>query len=437
MDPGDDVGGPQAQVQPVQDEAQAQQQQQAPDPPPPRVRRTHTTAVVMNLLKSLPLISILQRNKEIEAQNAARSLKSLNHFMDPVKFPEAGSEAASLISIDPEDHVRLKVPSFLASVRDYVYPSLAKWIADEEIIDREVAAATVSLKRKAGDDKPPLAADAALARRRCMDGSKMVPWVVGVPWTPRFPQSLFDTEDCVAVPLPFFLNKNLRLIISEASTLPTIKSNPKPGETKGISILDVDKLTVRFGAELSLSFSQWSEAAQNMYNFQRERDGDGGDGPHGRWFGDHFDFFNTLEKKDDLYDEWKAAELKFRQEHWATYGEFVPQRYESAFALTEKKSEVMAEVRAMMSAAIPSSKGSSFTREPFGNKNNRGSFNPRSSDRPQSSSSQSFPSGSGRSSSNADCLICGERGHDSRIHNNATSPPKFKDGKPTWAKLVD
>lgn len=76
MDPGDDVGGPQAPVQPpAQGEAQAQQQQQVPDVPPPHVCRTHTTAVVMNLLKSLPLISILQRNKEIEAQNAARSLK--------------------------------------------------------------------------------------------------------------------------------------------------------------------------------------------------------------------------------------------------------------------------------------------------------------------------------------------------------------------------
>ncbi|KAF8197406.1 hypothetical protein BJ912DRAFT_875146, partial [Pholiota molesta] len=313
--------------------------------PPPRARRTHSTAVIINLLKSLPLISALQRNKEIEAQNTARSLKTLNHHIDPVVHPEAGSETASLITIDPEDQARLKVPSFFNSVRDYIYPSLAKWIADEEILDREAAAAAASLKRKAGDEKSLPAADAAVMKRRCMDGSRMIRYVVGVPWTPKFPQSLFDTEDCVALPLSFFLNKNLRLIISEASTLPTVKSNPKPGETKGISILDVDKLTVRFGAELSLSFSQWSEAASNMYLFQRERDQDGGDGPHGQWFSDHFNFFNTLEKKDELYEAWKPAELKFRQEHWATYGEFVPQRYEAAFALAEKQHEMMAEVR--------------------------------------------------------------------------------------------
>jgi hypothetical protein len=197
--------------------------------PPPRARRTHSTAVIINLLKSLPLISALQKNKEIEAQNTARSRETLNHHIDPVVHPEAGSETASLITIDPEDRARLKVPSFFNSVRDYVYPSLAKWIADEEILDREAAAVAGPLKRKTGDEKSLPAADAAVVKRRCMDGSRMVPWVVGVPWTPRFPQSLFDTEDCVALPLSFFLNKNLRLIISEASTLPTIKSNPKPG----------------------------------------------------------------------------------------------------------------------------------------------------------------------------------------------------------------
>ncbi|KAF8797558.1 hypothetical protein BYT27DRAFT_7125322, partial [Phlegmacium glaucopus] len=81
---------------------------------------------------------------------------------------------------------------------------------------------------------------------------------------------------------------------------------------------------------------------------------------------------------------------KFRQEHWANYGAFEGYRYEQAFALSEKQFEMMAEIR---------------------------------DGRP--------------SSSTTDCLICGERGHDSRIHNDSANPIKFKDGKPTWAKFTN
>jgi len=98
---------------------------------------------------------------------------------------------------------------------------------------------------------------------------------VGVPWQATFPQSLFDTELCIAVPLPFFLNKNLNILNVEASTLPTTKTNLNPRETKGTVILDIEKLSVHFGKELPLSCSQWTEAAGNMYLFQKEHDEEG------------------------------------------------------------------------------------------------------------------------------------------------------------------
>ena len=101
-----------------------------------------------------------------------------------------------------------------------------------------------------------------------MDGSNHIERVVGEPIPIEFPQSLYDTEICVAVPLPFFLTRNLRSLIDEASTLPTVKSNPAPGETKGTYILNIEKLSARFGKELTLTCSQWSEAAANMWSFQ-------------------------------------------------------------------------------------------------------------------------------------------------------------------------
>src|SRR6266567_4186978 len=236
------------------------------DFPPPRAPRTHTNPTIIQLLKSLPLISVLQKNKEIETQNAERALRTLNHTSDKVKYPDPGSDVASLITLDSEDRDRFRVPSFALFFRDYIYSSLAKWITDEEIKDKE----DFKLKRKAGDELKLSPEEAQIAKRRCMDGKKLVPWVVGVPWQAKFPQSLFDMEGCVAVPLPFFLNENLQILNVKAATLPTIKTNPNPGETKGISILDVEKLSVQFGRELSLTCSQWTEASGNMYLFQKE-----------------------------------------------------------------------------------------------------------------------------------------------------------------------
>ncbi|KAF8974295.1 hypothetical protein BDZ97DRAFT_1772843 [Flammula alnicola] len=394
--------------------------------PPPRLPRTHTNPTIIQLLKSLPLISKLQKNKEIEDKNAERALKTLNHTQDMTAFPDAGSEAASLVTLDPEDLDRFRVPSFALSFRDYIYSSLAKWIADEEIKDPKN-------KRKALDDPKITSDEARIAKRHCMNGRKLTPWIVGAPWHASFPQSLFDTEGCIMVPLSFFLNENLQILNVEASTLPTVKTNPNPGETKGISILDVEKLSVRFGRELSLDFSQWTEAAGNVYLFQKERDEPNTGDAHSEWYDQHFGFYIAQKDKVRLYDTWKADELKFRQEHWACYGEFKGSRYDQAFALSEKQHAMMAEIRDMMATnKTPSGRDNgNFPKSSLNSK-----YPPRrSSDRPSSSS---FPPGSGRSSSSpSDCLICAERGHDSRIHNDTTTAVKFKDGKATWARCAN
>ncbi|KAF8954859.1 hypothetical protein BDZ97DRAFT_1591875, partial [Flammula alnicola] len=82
-------------------------------PPAPRVSRTHSSPAIVMLLKSLSLTAILQRNKQIEADNDARRNKTLDNARDPVAHPVPGSETASLITIDTDDLVRLRVPSFV------------------------------------------------------------------------------------------------------------------------------------------------------------------------------------------------------------------------------------------------------------------------------------------------------------------------------------
>lgn len=148
-----------------------------------------------------------------------------------------------------------------------------------------------------------------------MDGSSHIARVIGQTPTIKFPQTLFDTELCVSILLPFFLNKNLCTITDEAATLPTIKSNPLPSKTKGTVILNVDKLSFKLGREKELTCSQWTEATFNYFQFQPERDSEGDGGVFLTQWNQHFSFFHTQIDKDEHYDAWKSVEFNLHQEH--------------------------------------------------------------------------------------------------------------------------
>jgi hypothetical protein len=387
-----------------------------------RIPRTHTSPAIIQLLKNLSLPNILQKNKGIEAENDARSAKTLNNALDLVAHPQPGSEVASLITIDPEDLARLRVPSFFASVRDFIYNSLARHLADEDLREKE------EKKRK---EDVTLPEDARVSKRRSMDGSNHVERVVGEPIPIEFPQSLYDTEICVAVPLPFILTRNLRSLVDEASTLPTVKSNPAPGETKGTYILNIEKLSTRFGKELTLTCSQWSEAAANMWSFQISRDKLGSEGEHASWFEKHFNFFNMLNKRDELYDAWKVMELEFRQDHRSRHLKFSTTDYDKALGLTEESHKLHKEFQDFVNSSQTGigRSGSSY----------RGGVTPFSQRVPPRGPpnsqvySQPFSPGSGKSSPSAVCLICVYKGHTVFFHLKATSA-KFADSKAVWAK---
>ena len=87
----------------------------------------------------MSLASVLQKNKKIEAKNDASALRSLEHGHDPDTHPDPGSDAVSLITIEAKNlnFNCLKVPSFLNTFREWIYPSLANFLADEELKDKE------------------------------------------------------------------------------------------------------------------------------------------------------------------------------------------------------------------------------------------------------------------------------------------------------------
>ncbi|KAJ7600503.1 hypothetical protein C8J56DRAFT_753742, partial [Mycena floridula] len=101
---------------------------------------------------------------------------------------------------------------------------------------------------------------------------------------------------------------NLRYIHDSRALLPTIKSNPLPGESKGSYILDVVKLSLKFGNDASLDFGQWSESSSNYVRFQASRDKDGDSGHFASFWTHHRAFFDSQEDKIELYPFWKDVE---------------------------------------------------------------------------------------------------------------------------------
>ena len=60
-----------------------------------------------------------------------------------------------------------------------------------------------------------------------------------------------------------------------------------------------------FGEELSLDFSEWSEAAENCFWFHQMQDKDGDTGDYACWWSSHFKFFHAQEDKINQYEAWK------------------------------------------------------------------------------------------------------------------------------------
>ncbi|KAF8969057.1 hypothetical protein BDZ97DRAFT_1610094, partial [Flammula alnicola] len=108
------------------------------------------------------LISVRAHKVQLNVQykNTERALKTLNHTQDKVAFPDPGSEVASLVTLDSADLDRFRVPSFALAFRDFIYTSLAKWITDEDIKDKE----DVKNKRKAIDELKLTPDDARIAK---------------------------------------------------------------------------------------------------------------------------------------------------------------------------------------------------------------------------------------------------------------------------------
>ncbi|KAF8151433.1 hypothetical protein B0H34DRAFT_626602, partial [Crassisporium funariophilum] len=310
----------------------------------PRVPRTHISPEVVAILKNLPLFNKLESNKEIELLNAIRIRKSLDHALDPVTHREPGSDTASLITISDEEISELFDDNIRTYYKDVIPVSVLKRLAASQ---KTTHGESQSNKRfLTSTDAVEKSIETRLAKRRCMTGADIVPRVVGIPSPLIFPQVMYDTEDCVSIPLPFFLHKNVCYIIDNAAMLNTVKSNPLDGASKGLQILDIAKLSNKLGSELSLTCSQWVEAGWQMYRFQQERDRDGPNGSFARWYSNHFNFFNSQIDKDETYEAWKSLELDLRQEFRRQKKEYSAAHYAERYLIAKSEHTIWTRTQA-------------------------------------------------------------------------------------------
>jgi len=112
-------------------------------------------------------------------------------------------------------------------------------------------------------------ASARVAKRRCMSAKTLVRRNFQQRTIFNFPQIMFDTKDCMPLPLPFFTHKSLCYIIDQLTMLP-VRKVEADGVHKKSAILDIEKLSKILGEELSPSFGQYMEAAAQMFNFQAQ-----------------------------------------------------------------------------------------------------------------------------------------------------------------------
>ena len=401
-----------------------------PQQPLLRARRTHKDNLISSLLSKLPLREKLSKNKEIEDENKVRELRTFNHHIDPVAHPEPGSENASFITIDDDDLKDLKDPSIFARFMSVMPDFLLLRITRENRSDKEERD-----KRKLDEHSAHAPDSSSEAKRRCMDGSRAADRIIGSQREIEFSDILFATNAHVPIPLPFFRNANLRYIIDQAATLPTIKSNPLPGETKGQFILNISDMTrgtkgcKSFGDELSLDFGEWSEAAQNCFRFHQMQDKDGDLGPYATWWSSHFNFFNSQEDKISQYQAWKELELKLRREYRTEPTKFDTNHYAMKYEAAKSTYELKLLIEKQHLPPIPP-KDFPPRKDGFPRSSSRGGKAPGDHHQP-------FPQGS-RSRHPTCCILCGELDHAiSKHYNDGHAATKTPDGKPTWARILD
>jgi hypothetical protein len=169
----------------------------------------------------------------------------------------------------------------------------------------------------------------------------------------------------------------------------------------------------------------------------QNKDGDNGEYAH--WCSDHFKFFHAQEDKISQYEAWKDLDLKLRREYRTEPTKFDINHYATKYEVAKTTFELKALIKEQTLNGVkdfPYQRDNPYHQLFCGGKTASPSAT-QFRDMHSLSQPALFPSGS-QPSHLACCLLCGENGHPVRKHyGDGVTPPKFPDGKPTWAKITN
>ncbi|KAF9057163.1 hypothetical protein BJ165DRAFT_1334316, partial [Panaeolus papilionaceus] len=210
-----------------------------PGSPPPRIRKTHTSDKMAELLRNLPLILRLQKNKAIETKNTSRLQYQLDKETDPAANIAPISPVASYITITDSEIGEISRPVIFSTLLSELTMETVQRVQDFK--DREAAVDAKSNKRKAELDAE--AAKDRAHKRNCVNGDNYEFRNPNKPAPVTFPEVMYHTEIRRPLPIEFFTRNNLaRICAGEGSSMACVKGNALPGESKGTMILDIKRI---------------------------------------------------------------------------------------------------------------------------------------------------------------------------------------------------
>ncbi|KAF7330695.1 hypothetical protein MSAN_02447600 [Mycena sanguinolenta] len=224
-------------------------------PRPERVRKTHKTPEISDLLKSLSRGARMQRNESIQDRNKERAIDRLIH-KDDFEFRDSDDE--SIITISDIGEEPPSPTSALTSAMKAVSPRTAKVLVNNFVI----GSSSKRPREEDGETKPTKKPRKEITLRE------------GMALPVAFHQHLRDLyTNGYYIPLSLFTNTNLRKLMSTAATVDMVKLNASTSYTKGLRLLDTAAFEQKNLKESDMDRGQWLEGAKNYIGFIGELEG--------------------------------------------------------------------------------------------------------------------------------------------------------------------
>ncbi|KAJ4000260.1 hypothetical protein F5050DRAFT_1841099 [Lentinula boryana] len=287
---------------------------------PDRVRRTHANPEITAMFKRLPVLSRLQRNKEILDSNAQRRL---HHIRDPTA---PISDVESIISIETSELNIIRSDSITFDLyKPFMDPLTITELKrkNEEDWKKECE----DRHRAAGGPNQDDNGNPAIPTTTHPQALTLKPDITLIHQDPTQPAPLFFppvlklmAKHTKFIPLNFFTDKNLSFINAQINE---IKHHKITHEIDKPHILLLPDITSRIESsplagpisESSMSYVNWLNASDNFIEFEASRFDRGHESTRVKFLSQHFTFFSQQIDVEELFLFWRPMEERLHRNH--------------------------------------------------------------------------------------------------------------------------